>query len=557
MANPRNSVVIDLRVRGKQATQVLKGIEGGFSRLEKASSKSTSMVRRSSQAMTQGFSRASQQVQGSTVAVSNLSRIVEDAPFGIRGVANNINPFIQSFQQLSKQTGSTTTAMKTLLTSAFTGPGALLTISALVTSTMTAIQMGLFDMGEEAKEVEAELQGVLDGIDRIIELRDQFGEFEDDELGISEQTARLEQIEISLREQRSALNQIESLQEKRASVEREIQAGNELTRALLAGQLDEIDQQISRIGEQEEIEKNIRDLQVEREEIASKLASTSDALSKDSVQQARAAQQTREEKERQLELEREIQKARQSVEMQRGEDVVFGADIDTTLPSGAGGGMQATPGSIADLEARIRALSEFRKHLDPASKGFQTLTERIEESKNELSAMKDEGKESVEQTSRAADILGQSLAQAVIHGENLGSVLENLAAQLASRALINGLSMLLSGGAFSIGGLFGFAHGTDMGFPGIGMVGEDGPEMAVAPPFSSIITNENIERLERLRGEAAGGAAAMMGMGGGIDPGMIEQAIIKGMSRANVNISVDPVDQALDEFRQLKGRVGN
>ena len=42
-----------------------------------------------------------------TQALTNFSRVVQDAPFGIIGVANNIDPLIQSFTALKASTGST------------------------------------------------------------------------------------------------------------------------------------------------------------------------------------------------------------------------------------------------------------------------------------------------------------------------------------------------------------------------------------------------------------------------------------------------------------------
>lgn len=47
-------------------------------------------------------------------ALQNLGRVAQDAPFGFIGIQNNLNPLLESFQQLKAQTGSTGGALKAL-----------------------------------------------------------------------------------------------------------------------------------------------------------------------------------------------------------------------------------------------------------------------------------------------------------------------------------------------------------------------------------------------------------------------------------------------------------
>ena len=47
-------------------------------------------------------------------ALTNLSRVAQDAPFGFIGIANNLDPLLNSFQQLKNQTGSVGGALKAL-----------------------------------------------------------------------------------------------------------------------------------------------------------------------------------------------------------------------------------------------------------------------------------------------------------------------------------------------------------------------------------------------------------------------------------------------------------
>jgi hypothetical protein len=47
-----------------------------------------------------------------TDALSNLSRVAQDAPYGFIGIANNLNPLLESFQRLQKESGSSSSALK-------------------------------------------------------------------------------------------------------------------------------------------------------------------------------------------------------------------------------------------------------------------------------------------------------------------------------------------------------------------------------------------------------------------------------------------------------------
>ena len=49
-----------------------------------------------------------------TNALSNLSRVAQDAPYGFIGIANNLNPLLESFQRLSKEAGGTGGALKSM-----------------------------------------------------------------------------------------------------------------------------------------------------------------------------------------------------------------------------------------------------------------------------------------------------------------------------------------------------------------------------------------------------------------------------------------------------------
>lgn len=87
-----------------------------------------------------------------TTALSNFSRVVQDAPFGIIGIANNIDPLLASFQRLKVETGSTKGAFQALAGSLAGAGGLALAVSA-ATSILSVLAMnGFFRTGDEAEK---------------------------------------------------------------------------------------------------------------------------------------------------------------------------------------------------------------------------------------------------------------------------------------------------------------------------------------------------------------------------------------------------------------------
>ncbi len=70
------------------------------------------------------FRQMPQASGAATNALSNLSRVAQDAPYGFIGIANNLNPLLESFQRLQKETGSSTNALKAMA-SGLAGPAGI------------------------------------------------------------------------------------------------------------------------------------------------------------------------------------------------------------------------------------------------------------------------------------------------------------------------------------------------------------------------------------------------------------------------------------------------
>jgi hypothetical protein len=75
------------------------------------------------------------------IALTNLGRVAQDAPFGFIGIANNLNPLLESFQRLKQETGSSKAALQALGSSLIGGGGLGLALSA-VTAAISFVSIG-------------------------------------------------------------------------------------------------------------------------------------------------------------------------------------------------------------------------------------------------------------------------------------------------------------------------------------------------------------------------------------------------------------------------------
>lgn len=122
-------LVVEIGANTKALTSELKSAEVNLNKFASDASKTSavlggSMVRNSNQA---------------AFALQNLGRVAQDAPFGFIGIQNNLNPLLESFGQLRKETGSNIGAIKAL-GSSLIGPAGLGLALSLVSSAVLFYQ---------------------------------------------------------------------------------------------------------------------------------------------------------------------------------------------------------------------------------------------------------------------------------------------------------------------------------------------------------------------------------------------------------------------------------
>lgn len=106
-----------------------------------------------------------------TNALSNLSRVAQDAPYGFIGIANNLNPLLESFQRLQKESGSSAKALQSIV-AGLTGPAgiglALGVVSSLAVTFSDEIAAFFKGPTEKLKEFRAELAKISQDLYKVV-----------------------------------------------------------------------------------------------------------------------------------------------------------------------------------------------------------------------------------------------------------------------------------------------------------------------------------------------------------------------------------------------------
>ena len=105
--------------------------------------------------------KASKPTADATNTLGNLSRVAQDAPYGFMGIANNLNPLLESFQRLQKESGGAGNALKALA-AGLTGPAGIGLALGVVSSLVVKYGDEIGDMIVQTTNFEKAQQKIRD-----------------------------------------------------------------------------------------------------------------------------------------------------------------------------------------------------------------------------------------------------------------------------------------------------------------------------------------------------------------------------------------------------------
>ena len=106
-------------------------------------------------------------IRGANTVGVEFSRIIQDAPYGIHGVGNNIQQLTQNFAYLRAQTNSTGQALKIAFTSMFSGANLLVLGVSAVTTAFTLYSMWARKNKKETEELDNGTKRYIDTLEGV------------------------------------------------------------------------------------------------------------------------------------------------------------------------------------------------------------------------------------------------------------------------------------------------------------------------------------------------------------------------------------------------------
>jgi len=157
MAESTNNIIYKVQVDTKTGQINIDGLTKGFIQADKAVLKLQKDIAKGTSGATQSMKGLGDATGSATSATMELSRVISDAPYGIRGMANNITQLVSQMGTASIKAGGLGAAIK-LMWKQMMGPlGIVFAITAVV-SALDYFQGGMKKSTEESKELNDELE---------------------------------------------------------------------------------------------------------------------------------------------------------------------------------------------------------------------------------------------------------------------------------------------------------------------------------------------------------------------------------------------------------------
>lgn len=151
----------DLEKSLQRATNELKDFE-------KVADKSLGAIEKPAKRSAKGVKGLGKASANATPTLLEFNRVIQDAPFGIQGVANNITQLTQNFGFLKQQTGSTKSALRALV-AGFSGPAGILFAVSAVTSILVTYGDQLFSTKSDTEKLADANRKLGESLDKFVE----------------------------------------------------------------------------------------------------------------------------------------------------------------------------------------------------------------------------------------------------------------------------------------------------------------------------------------------------------------------------------------------------
>lgn len=213
MANEVNNIIYKVEVDTKSGKVNIDGITHGFEQADKSFTKLKNNVTKSANTMNKAMDKTAQASGSAASATMELSRVISDAPYGIRGMANNLTQMVSQMGYATKSAGSFKGAIKDMWASLMGPLGIVFAITTAISaldffagSTKKA-ESSAGDYKSELEKLRGELDNMADSqinvndtIEDYIRLQNQKTKLDATQLEISEKLEDIEKDLVYLRE---------------------------------------------------------------------------------------------------------------------------------------------------------------------------------------------------------------------------------------------------------------------------------------------------------------------------------------------------------------------
>jgi hypothetical protein len=103
--------------------------------------------------------------KSANIAFANFGRIVQDAPFGLLGISNNIDPLLNSFNQLKTETGGTGAALKAMAGQLIGPAGLIFLVGSVLPTALLLGQKAFKEFGIGAND---SMDGVKEAVENMV-----------------------------------------------------------------------------------------------------------------------------------------------------------------------------------------------------------------------------------------------------------------------------------------------------------------------------------------------------------------------------------------------------